>query len=178
MPDALFLGCCFRAGYGSFNGKFNCKSCAQPVANVFDQFSVPEVNEGNIGAWGMITGQVKYILVDEYKTKLGKLVVHCAYEGCEWNIEYGAGGEGKQGWQEHSNTCEFAPLNCKQCNASLLRKHMQSHLGEICPEQDIQCSDCGACFKAKQLQSHNINVCSPELFRKLVLPLSMMMLHL
>ena len=76
------------------------------------------------------------------KRDINELKVKCE-DGCEW-----IGTIATQ--EEHVATCEFALLPCpKQCKDGngevkcFMRKHLDNHLKEDCPNRDHTCQYCG-----------------------------------
>ena len=67
------------------------------------------------------------------KRELNGLRLHCANPGCSWESTY-------ETLEEHvHSSCEGAPVTCKHCGESVLRKDIKRHEKELCKARPVTC---------------------------------------
>ncbi len=127
-------------------GQHLCKSCLDSSVNLFTSIKAcPYCRENNF----------KHLIYKPYQRKINELMVYCKNksQGCSdilkfKDLEQHVAKANKAG-------CLYTTLECPSgCYTELLRKDMDEHLKEACPNRYVTCEHCDEEMMWRDLEDH------------------------
>ncbi|XP_072374953.1 TNF receptor-associated factor 6 isoform X1 [Scyliorhinus torazame] len=105
------------------------------------------------------------------KREILSLTVKCPNKGCYQKMEL-------RHLEDHQERCEYAFIDCSQCDGLLWRKELQEHMELECPKRPIACENCAMLMAYQDKKGHDLNCplanvtceyCNMELIREQML---------
>ena len=117
--DPHQVGCC---------GGLFCKECLQKVEDTSDQPLCPLCRKDLVK---------KYFKDWRAERYINNLKIYCTNKsvGCTWD---GPMNE----LEKHLGNCGCETVNCSDCEEELMRKFLESHHANHCPEREVSCPNC------------------------------------
>ncbi|KAL4680546.1 hypothetical protein H8959_022487 [Pygathrix nigripes] len=82
------------------------------------------------------------------KCEILSLMVKCPYEGCLHKME-------PRHLEDHQAHCEFALVDCPQCQRPFQKFHINIHILKDCPRRQVSCDNCAASVAFEDKEIHD-----------------------
>ncbi|XP_030056662.1 TNF receptor-associated factor 6 [Microcaecilia unicolor] len=82
------------------------------------------------------------------KREILSLKVKCPSQGCSQKMEL-------RHLEEHEGQCEFACMECPQCQAPFQRRLIEDHMRLECPRRQVSCENCAMFMAYEDKQDHD-----------------------
>ncbi|XP_016776176.1 TNF receptor-associated factor 6 isoform X2 [Pan troglodytes] len=84
------------------------------------------------------------------KREILSLMVKCPNEGCLHKMEL-------RHLEDHQAHCEFALMDCPQCQRPFQKFHINIHILKDCPRRQVSCDNCAASMAFEDKEIHDQN---------------------